>query len=74
MRTPMRITTAVAGGGAASADRQHCMPQPAAQGQLVPWFTGCGALCDDDAVHRLKSAAAPATTDSGNSSACSATT
>ena len=66
-------STAIAGGGPAIALTQHCVPQPAAQGQPVAWPSPECGLAEADDTQRLKSGA-PAATDSGSSSACSATT
>jgi len=62
-------------GGPLSAWMQHCIPQPAAQGQPAWEFTGAGELStDEDAAQRLESIGPPTATDNGSSNACSATT
>ncbi len=52
---------------------QHCIPQPAAQGQPVSWLAGDGEL-SLDAAHRLLPGVPPTATENGSSKACSATT
>jgi len=62
-------------GGPASAWTQHCMPQPAAQGQPLWWPAGdCELATDAPAEQRLKGYAPPTATDNGNSRACKAIT
>lgn len=64
-----------AGGGPASDCAQHCMPQPAAQPQPESWPVGGDEPSAGELTQRLPvSKAAPAATDNGSSSACSATT
>lgn len=53
---------------------QHCIPQPAAQGQPLPWPAGACELPSETAAHRLVAKGLAAAIDSGNSKACSATT
>ncbi len=65
----------VAGGGLASVCTQHCMPQPAAQGQPLSWPAGaCEAMSEAATAHRLDAKGLAAAIDSGNSKACNATT
>ncbi len=62
-------------GGPANVCAQHCMPQPAAQGQPLSWPAGdVRAAVRDAAAHRLVAKGLAAAIDSGNSKACSATT
>ena len=62
-------------GGPKSDCTQHCVPQPAAQGQPPSWPAGGGELSvEAAAAHRLEWNGLPAATDSGSSKACSATT
>jgi hypothetical protein len=72
-RVCVSTSATVACGGPSSAWPQHCVPQPAAQGHPVAWLPdGCEPSAD--AAQRLEENEAPAATDSGSSSACSATT
>jgi hypothetical protein len=61
-------------GGGFSAVGQHCMPQPAAHGQLASWLAGGCEFSVDAAAQILPLSEAPAATDNGSSNACNATT
>ncbi len=61
-------------GGRSSVGTQHCIPQPAAQGQPGSRPAGDGEPSTEvAAAHRL-AVNGPAATDKGNSKACSAIT
>jgi hypothetical protein len=71
----VRLSAITTGGEPARVWTQHCVPQPAAQGQPASWLAGGGEPSTDSAaVQRLESNALPAATDNGNSKACKATT